>query len=294
MSSGASICTDATDAVEFYKQNGLYLKPLARINVCVQLPPLKEAGKSISNWEVMERIKTMIKPHSFTALRIIKSTMEFIRFEGEADNKEIITNIMKRLEGKSIKLSGFHEQLKVKAGEAKIQFPSRHDWDSYFRDAKNMNEMKPGERPDTIHIRDIPTRWFASRHSKDKSKPSEDMLRKVFSQFGDVRCVDIPMLDPYRKEMSGLVKIGSINTFTFGQDLVFDAYVQFKEYIGFVKAMDRLRGMKLLYKDEDDKCAVANIRVCALYMFPHAKSNLNIPLTLLTVEYKLKLVLNVN
>ena len=41
----------------------------------------------------------------------------------------------------------------VRAAEAKINFPSRHDWDSYFRDAKNMNEMRPGERPDTIHIK---------------------------------------------------------------------------------------------------------------------------------------------
>ncbi|XP_052280525.1 A-kinase anchor protein 17A-like [Dreissena polymorpha] len=256
---GASICTDHSDSVELYKAGGLYLKPIARVNVCVQLPPLKEAGKSISNWEVMERIKTMIKPHSFISLRIIKSTMEFIRFEGETENKDSIGTIMQRLEGKSIKLSGFHEQLKVKAGEAKIVFPTRHDWDSYFRDAKSMNEMKPGERPDTIHIRDIPTRWFAS--SKDKSKPSEEYLKKVFTQFGEIRCVDIPMLDPYRKEMTGLVKVGSINTFTFGQDLVFDAYIQFKEYIGFVKAMDSLRGMKLLYMDEEEKCAVAAIRV---------------------------------
>ncbi|KAL4230589.1 anchor protein 17A [Mactra antiquata] len=260
-SAGASICTDSSDAIELYSSLGLYLKPIARVNVCVQLPPLKEAGKSISNWEVMERIKAMIKPHTFTSLKIIKSTMEFIRFEGEAENKELVVTIMHRLEGKSIKLSGFPEQLKVKAGEAKIQFPSRHDWDSYFRDAKNMNEMKPGERPDTIHIRDIPTRWFAGTHSKEKDKPSEDVLKRVFNQFGDIRCVDIPMLDPYRKEMSGLVKSGTIQTFTFGQDLVFDSFIQFKEYIGFVKAMDRLRGMKLLYIDEDDKCAVANIRV---------------------------------
>ncbi|XP_060563916.1 A-kinase anchor protein 17A-like [Ruditapes philippinarum] len=258
---GASICTDSSDAIELYQTFGLYLKPIARVNVCVQLPPLKEAGKSISNWEVMERIKAMIKPHSFTSLKIIKSTMEFIRFEGEAENKDLVTTIMQRLEGKSIKLSGFHEQLKVKAGEAKIQFPSRHDWDSYFRDAKNMNEMRPGERPDTLYIRDTPTRWFASRHCKEKDKPSEEVLKRVFCQFGEIRCVDIPMLDPYRKEMSGLVKSGSIQTFTFGQDLVFDCYVQFKEYIGFVKAMDRFRGMKLLYMDEDDKCAVANIKV---------------------------------
>ena len=43
-----------------------------------------------------------------------------------------------------MKLSGYPEVLKVRAVEAKSAFPSRHDWDSYFRDAKNMNEMKPG------------------------------------------------------------------------------------------------------------------------------------------------------
>jgi arginine/serine-rich splicing factor 17 len=92
--------------------------------------------------------------------------------------------------------------VQVKAGEAKISFPLRHDWDSYFRDAKNMNEMKPGERPDTIHFKALPTRWFASYHSKSKDKPCEQVLRRVFEGFGEIRCVDIPMLDPYRKEMS--------------------------------------------------------------------------------------------
>lgn len=51
-----------------------------------------------------------------------------------------------------IKLSGFSDLLKIRATEAKVQFPSRHDWDSFFRDAKHMNEMKPGERPDTVHF----------------------------------------------------------------------------------------------------------------------------------------------
>ena len=56
--------------------------------------------------------------------------------------------------------------------------------------------------------------------------------------------------------------ISGIQTFTFGQDLVFDAFVQFKEYIGFVKAMNSLKGMKLLYKDRHEERAwVANIAV---------------------------------
>ena len=47
-----SVCTDTSDAVELFEQQGLWLKPIARVNVSVQLPQLKTPGKSISNWEV--------------------------------------------------------------------------------------------------------------------------------------------------------------------------------------------------------------------------------------------------
>ena len=53
-----------------------------------------------------------------------------------------------------------------------------------------------------------------------------------------------------------------IQTFSFGQDLVFEAFIMFNEYIGFVKAMNSLKGMKLLYKDRyEDRAWVANIKV---------------------------------
>ena len=55
---------------------------------------------------------------------------------------------------------GFYEALKVRAGEAKLDFPVRHDWDSFFRDAKNMNELRAGERPDTLYLAQLPVRWF--------------------------------------------------------------------------------------------------------------------------------------
>ena len=56
--------------------------------------------------------------------------------------------------------------------------------------------------------------------------------------------------------------ISGIQTFNFEQDLVFDAYIQFKEYVGFVKAMNALKGMKLLFKDRyEDKAWVTNIKV---------------------------------
>lgn len=34
------------------------------------LPQLKLPGKSISNWEVMERVKAMVAPEQFSALRL--------------------------------------------------------------------------------------------------------------------------------------------------------------------------------------------------------------------------------
>lgn len=256
-----SVCNDISEATELDKSQGLFLKPIAKVNVCVQLPQLKQPGKSISNWEVMEKVKRMARPHSFITLKIFKSTLDFIRLEGEVDNKALIKTFIMRLDSKTIKLAGFPEILKVKSAEAKVNFPTRHDWDSYFRDAKHMNEMKSGERPDTIHLKDLPCRWFCRRRNRDI--PDEQILKRVFSNFGEVRCVDIPMLDPYRKEMTkmGRPKPGSIQTFSYGQDLIFEAFVQYKEYIGFVKAMDSLRGMKLLYMEEDEKALEANIKV---------------------------------
>lgn len=56
------------------------------------------------------------------------------------------------------------------------------------------------------------------------------------------------------------MKIASIQTFSYGQDLTFECYVQYKEYISFVKAMDSLRGMKLLFKGED-KALTSTIKV---------------------------------
>ncbi|KAK7097145.1 A-kinase anchor protein 17A-like [Littorina saxatilis] len=261
-----SVCNDTSEAIELYEPQGLYLKPVARLNICAQLPQLKTPGKTISNWEVMEKVKNMIRPETFLSVKVAKSTMEFIRLEGEIENKSKLPLLIMKLDGKTIKLSGFPESLKVRAAEAKVPFPVRHDWDSYFRDARNMNELRPGERPDTVYMQDLPTRWF-SKHDKgrgteQKLRPSEEIVRRVFETFGEVRCVDIPMLDPFRKEIMGsLAKPGMITTFNYGQDIKFDVYVQYKDYISFVKAMDAMRGMKLLYKEDEDKALTANIRV---------------------------------
>ncbi|NXT29296.1 AK17A protein, partial [Syrrhaptes paradoxus] len=252
----ATIVHDTSEAVELCAPCGLYLKPITKMTISVALPQLKQPGKSISNWEVMERLKGMVQTHQFSTLRISKSTMDFIRFEGEVENKSLVKSFLACLDGKTIKLSGFSDILKVRAAEYKIDFPTRHDWDSFFRDAKDMNETLPGERPDTIHLEGLPCKWFAAKDSGSE-KPSEEVLKKVFMKFGEIRNVDIPMLDPYREEMTGR----NFHTFSFGGHLNFEAYVQYREYAGFIKAMNALRGMKLMYKGDDGKAVACNIKV---------------------------------
>ncbi|XP_057394402.1 A-kinase anchor protein 17A [Balaenoptera acutorostrata] len=252
----ATIVHDTSEAVELCPPYGLYLKPITKMTISVALPQLKQPGKSISNWEVMERLKGMVHNHQFSTLRISKSTMDFIRFEGEVENKSLVRSFLACLDGKTIKLSGFSDILKVRAAEFKIDFPTRHDWDSFFRDAKDMNETLPGERPDTIHLEGLPCKWFALKESGSE-KPSEGVLVRVFERFGEIRNVDIPMLDPYREEMTGR----NFHTFSFGGHLNFEAYVQYREYAGFIQAMSALRGMKLMYKGEDGKAVACNIKV---------------------------------
>ncbi|XP_037096332.1 A-kinase anchor protein 17A isoform X1 [Syngnathus acus] len=252
-----TIVHDTTEAVCLSAEHNMYLKPIAKMTISVTLPQLKLPGKSISNWEVMERVKAMVVPDQFSTLRVSKSTMDFIRFEGEVENKTVVKSLLSRLDGKSIKLSGFTDVLKVRAVENKVDFPTRHDWDSFFRDAKDMNETLPGERPDTIHLEGLPCRWFSQKQSGLPDRPCEEVLIAVFEAFGKVRNVDIPMLDPYREEM--LDK--NFNTFSFGGHLNFEAYVQYHEYDGFTKAMDTLRGMKLMLKGDDGKAVACNIKV---------------------------------
>ncbi|XP_043086457.1 A-kinase anchor protein 17A [Puntigrus tetrazona] len=251
-----SVVSDTAAAVDLCPELNLFLKPIARLTVSVALPHLKTPGKSISNWEVMERLKAMVHPEQFSSLRISKSTMDFIRFEGEVENRSAVRRSLAKLDAKSIKLSGFTDVLKIRAVEHKTDFPTRHDWDSFFRDAKDMNETVPGERPDTIHLEGLPCKWFSPKDGSP-DRPSEAALRTVFQRFGKIRNVDIPMLDPYREEMTGK----NFNTFSFGGHLNFEGYVQYQDHTGFVRAMDSLRGMKLMLKGDDGKAVACGIKV---------------------------------
>lgn len=155
-------------------------------------------------------------------LQVSKTTIEFIRLEAEVEDRALLKPILGRLDGASIKLPGFSENMRVRATEPKEEFASRHDWDSFFRDARNMDEMKPGERPDTVYISNLPIKWFCPRHqvNADHPKPSENIFKRIFEKFGDVRCVDIPICDPYRGQMKS--NMTGLKSFSMDNETYFE------------------------------------------------------------------------
>lgn len=94
--------------------------------------------------------------------------------------------------------------------------------------------------------------------------PNAYVLGKVMGSFGEVRDVDIPCIDPYRRTMPASISgLHAPVTCGPGGDGVFEAYVQFKEYIGFAKCMHALQGKKLVYMDAEGHAFSTSIKVSA-------------------------------
>lgn len=256
--SSFQICQNTSDTVLLYLPQQLYLKPIAKLNISLQLPR-KTMGKSISNWEAMDKLRYIIKPEQFISLKVSKVNLELIRFEAELDEKSKLSKVIDKLHNKHIQLKDFPELLRIKACEIKVSFPTRQTWDEFFHNAKDMNELKPGERPDTLHISNLPIKWFVPYHlsNEENIKPSEKIFYRVFEKFGQIRRVDIPICDPYRKKMKNIT---GMQVFSFDEEHFFEGYVQFKDYIGFTKAMEAFSGMKLLHKEHEEAYTI-NINV---------------------------------
>ncbi|XP_050429457.1 A-kinase anchor protein 17A-like [Adelges cooleyi] len=229
-----------SDAVPLCPRYNLYLKPSARLLISVQL-----SGKSqttVSNWQLMERVKEWIDPDKFSKLSVSKISEEYVRFDAELADRTRLDTVLFRLSDRRIKLPGFTNLLTVKAAEVKPDFPTRHDWDSFYRDSKDMNELKPGERPDTLHIQNIPVEWLTE---PGENFPSECIIKQAFEIYGEITQIDLPAADPSRvSHVAG----------------VCDVYIQYKDYLGFAKAMEALKGSKLAYIT-NTKALSANIKV---------------------------------
>ncbi|XP_053437118.1 A-kinase anchor protein 17B-like isoform X2 [Nycticebus coucang] len=249
-----TVVYDNSEATELCAAQHLYLKPIAKLMINVLLPESLEPVRPFSNWEVLDQLKSLICPDQFTTVRLSKSTKDFIRFEGEAENRSLVQILKAKLHGKIIKLNGLKTDLKVVVTDA------QGEWEHFPKDKEALlideaEEQNHDKSPDSIYFEGLPCKWFAPKGSSGE-KPCEEILRVVFESFGKIKNVDIPMLDPYREVMTG----GSFGGFNFGLQ-TFEAFIQYQESTDFVKAMESLRGMKLMLKGDDGKALACNIKV---------------------------------
>lgn len=255
-----TLVCDPSEAMELCASQQLYLKPVAKLTISVVLPEHTGSTRAFSKWEVMDKLKNMICPDQFTSVKVSKSTKGFIRFEGEAETKRLLTSLKEKLHGKLIKLNGFKEDLQVVATEAPPDGPSSQESEPNAKSQKPQEDQEQEEQSqallDCLHLEGLPCKWFALKGSESEA-PSEDVLRTVFGTFGKIKNVDIPMLDPYREETVGR----SRNNFIFRGLRSFEAFVQYQEPQSFARAMESLKGMKLMFKGEDGKALACNIKV---------------------------------
>ncbi|XP_037678335.1 A-kinase anchor protein 17B isoform X2 [Choloepus didactylus] len=249
-----TVVYDNSEATELCAAQHLYLKPIAKLMINVLLPESTEPVRPFSNWEVLDQLKSLICPDQFTTVRLSKSTKDFIRFEGEAETQSLVQILKAKLHGKIIKLNGLKTDLKVVATDA------QGEWEHFPKEKEaswsdGAEEQDHDKSPDSIYFEGLPCKWFAPKGSSGE-KPCEEILRVVFESFGKIKNVDIPMLDPYREVMTG----GSLGGFSFGLQ-TFEAFIQYQESTDFVKAMESLRGKKLMLKGDDGKALACNIKV---------------------------------
>ena len=105
-------------------------------------------------------------------------------------------------------------------------------------------------------MKDVPKRFFSDDGGL---MPTEDNIRLAFLTFGQIRAIDVPMLNPDFIEdtlvgQQGLVAGGAhedknFNTFSMtGTGLNFDFYVQFMDKIGFENCMDEIQACRVNFE----------------------------------------------
>ena len=237
-----------------YLPAGLFLKPDPKVSIEVKLPDMKQVGVSVSNWEVMEKIRVISLPEIFVSLRVVKYSRDMIHFEGELESSKSLRKVILLIDGKSIKLSGFSDMLKMKVRRKEMPHPTKQEWEDYFADRgmEVFEDERPGERPDTVHIRGLPIKWFVSRTSE--GRPCPRVLIQAFQKFGRVREVGI-----YEPSSDNSKQFSSFGP-GIRAPLHFEAFIQYEKYSAFGNAMQSLKGMKLIRLEEGGKEGMAIIQ----------------------------------
>lgn len=236
-----------------YLPAGLFLKPDPKVTIEVKLPDMKQMGVSVSNWEVMEKIRVLSLPEVYVSLRVVNYSRDIVHFEGELESVKSLRKVLLLIDKKSIKLSGFSDTLKVKVQQKEVPHPSKQEWEDYFADQGMdvFDDERPGERPDTLHIRGLPAKWFISRTSD--GGPCQRVLTQAFQKFGRVREVGIYEPTP---------ETSSFSSFGPGMRVAlhFEAFIQYEKYSAFCNAMQSLKGMKLIRLEDGGKEGMAIIQ----------------------------------
>lgn len=237
-----------------YLPAGLFLKPDPKVSIEVKLPDMKQMGVSVSNWEVMEKIRVLSLPEIFVTLRVISYSRDIIHFEGELESTKALRKVVLLIDGKSIKLSGFSDMLRVKVRRKEVPHPTKQEWEDYFSDQgmEAFDDERPGERPDTVHIRGLPAKWFVSRTSE--GRPCLRVLIQAFQKFG--RVSEVGIYEPSSENSKHFSSFGP----GIRAALHFEAFIQYEKYSAFCNAMQSLKGMKLIRLEDGGKEGVAIIQ----------------------------------
>lgn len=230
---------------------GLFLVPQKKVTVAVFLPTARTVGPSISNWDMMEKLRQGAQPEEFVSLRVEHSSRERINFIGELASLRALRKVVLLLNGKTMRMPGFPEPFKVKASSLDINLPKKKDWEAFYRSKglANFADGSPGERPDTVRVSRIPVEWFLDKSDVDAGGcPSRALVARAFSQFGALSNVGVHLHKPVVLQLQQ-TEPGAFSSFgpTPSQPAqLFDAFLQFEDYSGFCSCMLGLKGMHMM------------------------------------------------
>lgn len=82
---------------------GLYLRPVTRVSITVQLPTLHDSSgqpKSFTTWEIIEKIR-QLSPNVLSPqipIKVTRTTLQFVRFVAEVETKNDVKRAVTSLE----------------------------------------------------------------------------------------------------------------------------------------------------------------------------------------------------
>nr|XP_028570660.1 A-kinase anchor protein 17B [Podarcis muralis]XP_028570661.1 A-kinase anchor protein 17B [Podarcis muralis]XP_028570662.1 A-kinase anchor protein 17B [Podarcis muralis]XP_028570663.1 A-kinase anchor protein 17B [Podarcis muralis] len=253
-----TVVYDTSETMEFCAFHRLYVMPVVKMTICIVLPEPTGPTYIVPKWEVIEKLKKMVCPDRFASVKVTKNTKGFILCEGEADTNRVFCRLKEKLHGKMINLSGFKDDLQVVVMEPPSNPPAPQELEPTRELPEEDLAEQSKDSPGCIYLEGLPCKWFAVKGSGSES-PRKDVLRAVFENFGKIKNIDIPMLDPYREEvgarMNNLTLRSLLNLRTF------EAFVQYQESSSCSKAMETFKGMKLVFKGDDGKALACYIKV---------------------------------